>query len=66
MPPAVLADSDDDGDDIAGIECEDQVTSSRGSRANGREGARDVLAGTDEKATSSTGTVLFSRDSLDL
>lgn len=56
MPPAVLADSDDDGDDVGTFECEDTVASSRGSRASVREGERAGTDGADEKATLSRGT----------
>lgn len=53
MPPAVLADSEDEGDDF---ECEDNVASSRGSRVQAEEVVKDALDGTDERSTGSTGT----------
>ena len=59
MPPAVLADSDDDGDEIAAFDCPDEVSSSRGSRANAGEGARDGLDGADDRSTGETGNNFF-------
>lgn len=55
MPPAVLADSDDDGEDGVEFECEDTVSSSRGSRASGTEVREGGLDGADERSTGSTG-----------
>ena len=58
MPPAVLADSEDEGDDIAEFECEDNVASSRGSRTKPEEVVKDALDGADERSTGSTGSHL--------
>lgn len=55
MPAAVLADSDDDGDDSAEFECEDTMASSRGSRAGAAEGDGGGLDGADERSTGSMG-----------
>lgn len=66
MPPAVLADSDDDGDDLGAFVCEDTVASSRGNRARPGASARDGLDGADDRSTGSTGSsspFLLSRSS---
>ena len=53
MPPAILADSDDEGDEIVAFDCGDEVSSSRGNKLPAMGG----YDGTDDRSTGSTGRV---------